>query len=446
MFFYIVYGVIMWLWMSLSMNQRINQGQTIELKQSLIQKFKKSAKALRWKVYPPENDVLVIATLIENFLWNLEDEDIKSILKSIFEENDIKKMMLDEAILLSMPKKANTDKFAYKYFFKNILEEQERLENKGEYIDNQEKIKPFHEDMFVQVIKNREEVEREVERLKNLMRTEWGQSLWLLEDLRTKNNVLNLVDEDMIKSTEIISHVSQFLLTKKVKKEWDEEKDLESDVLWFLRERVILDEITEFSSERLLKRFLTKLPSFSYRTEHTNCKDLRYRTMDVIWEFILISLGIISPEMFRLQKFSLEPEKIDDLIKNTDTTMEELEILFKYYNLRGINGKPIFYNRRFTKNQIPSKESDQLVRDFLLQMKEHREEIFIKFGYKEFEKNVILIKRDEDLGDEEKEEAIIEELNNRLSNENFMKEISRLLSNYRYKDIYQLINAPQKTK
>ena len=150
--------------------------------------------------------------------------------------------------------------------------------------------------------------------------------------------------------------------------------------------------------------------------------------------------------MFRLQKFSLEPEKIDDLIKNTDTTMEELEILFKYYNLRGINGKPIFYNRRFTKNQIPSKESDQLVRDFLLQMKEHREEIFIKFGYKEFEKNVILIKRDEDLGDEEKEEAIIEELNNRLSNENFMKEISRLLSNYRYKDIYQLINAPQKTK
>lgn len=431
--------------MSLSMSQSLWQRQSIELTQSLIQKLKKSVKELRWKVYPPENDVLVIDSLIEKFLWNLVDEDIKSIIKLLFDEITIKEMLLDEAVLLSMPKKENIDKFVYKYFFKNILEEQNSLEGEGKIITEEEKFKPFHERIFIQVLKNREEVQNEVERLKDLMRTQWGQNLWLLEEFRTKNNILNLVDEDMIQSAETFSYILQFLLTTKVKKEWSEKKESESGVLWFLRERVILEEITEFSSERLLKRFLTKLPSFSPRTEHTNCKDLNYRTMDVIWEFMLISLGIISPEMFRLQKFSLDPEKIDDLIKDTNTTIEELENLFTYYNLRWINWKPIFYNRRFTKNQIPSKESDQLVRDFLLKIKEHREEIFIKFGYNEFEKNVILIKRDDDLNDEEKEESILEELNSRIADEKFIKEMVKILSNYRYKDTYKLINSPKKT-
>ncbi|MEI8253615.1 MAG: hypothetical protein WCG25_07940 [bacterium] len=49
---------------------------------------------------------------------------------------------------------------------------------------------------------------------------------------------------------------------------------------------------------------------------------------------MLISLGIISPEMFKLQKFTLDPEKINDLLKATNSTIEELENLFKYYNLR----------------------------------------------------------------------------------------------------------------
>jgi len=261
-----------------------------------------------------------------------------------------------------------------------------------------------------------------------------------LDDFRKKNNVLNLVDEDMIQSAETFSYLLQFLLTTKIKKELWEEKNLKQDVLWFLRERVILDEITEFSSERLLKRFLTKLPSFSSRTEYNNCKDLKYRTINVIWEFMLISLGIINPEMFRLQKFSLDPQKIDDLIKDTDTTIQELEILFKYYDLRWINWEPIFYNRRFTKNQIPSKESDQLIRDFLLNIKEHKEEILTIFEYKEFEKKVIEIKRNSDLNDEEKEEAIVEELNNKIADEKFIKEMVKLLTNYRYKDVYKLIN------
>lgn len=428
--------------MNLTPSQSLHQRQSIQLKQSLVQKLRESIKEIRWRIYRPKDELAVIDSLIEKFLETLVDDNIKTMMTWVFKEDDIQQMMIDESLLLSMPKKQNIDSFIYKYVFKNILEEQNNIE--GISIPEDEKLKSFHERFFVQAITNKQELIHDIDATKKLMETKNSSSLVLLEDFRAKTTILNLVDDDMIQTIETFSSLLQFLLKTKLKKDWETKKELEWDVLWFLRERVILEEMTDFSSERLLKRFLTHLPSFSHRTESANSKDLKYRTMDVIWEFMLISLGIIDSEIFQLQQFSLDSEKINKLMKNTDTTMEELELLFKYYNLRWINWKPVFYNRWFTQNEIPSKESDLLIRDFLLKLKEYREEILVKFGYNELEKNIILIKRDKNLENEEKEELILDDLNERLASESFIKEMIKLISNYRYKDTYKLINPVKK--
>ncbi len=431
------------LWMRLSVRQNLWQSLSIELKHSLVQRFKDATKVLRWKAYKPEDEILIIDTLVDVFLWKIYDQEVKSMMKVIFDDNKIKQMMIEDCVLLSMPKKGNINNFIYKYIFSTILDEQNKLEKQGQMIDEEDKLKPFHEKIFIKAIEKRNELEQEIEQIRELIRTNWNQATWLLEDFWIKNNILNIVDENMVKLIETLSGLFEFLLNTKIKKEEENAKGNQDDVLWFLREKVILNEITTFSSERLLKRFLANLPSFSNRTELNNCKDLKHRTINVIWEFMLISLGIISPEMFKLQKFTIDPEKINDLLKETNSTIEELEHLFKYYNLRWVNWSPIFYNRWFTKNHVPSKEVDQLIKDFLLKINEHKEEILMKFGYKEFEKSIIESKRDKDLNHEEKEESIVKALNERIADEKFIQEMVKILSNYRYKQIYQLINPPK---
>ncbi|MEI6773629.1 MAG: hypothetical protein WCL18_02115 [bacterium] len=193
-----------------------------------------------------------------------------------------------------------------------------------------------------------------------------NQSPSLLEDFNSINNILNTIDENIVKRAGSVSHLMELILKK-------------SAVLGFLREKVILDQVTDFSSERLLRRFLKQLPSFLPNKEASNRRDLKNRTIDTIGEFMLISLGIISPSMFKLYKFSISEEQIDDLTKNTDTTREEIAHLFAYYNLRGIDGKPIFYNRRFTKKQVPSREADDMVKDFLANITTHSEQITTSF-------------------------------------------------------------------
>jgi len=199
-----------------------------------------------------------------------------------------------------------------------------------------------------------------------------------VREFKVKSKILETVD--ILKEfAENIVQAMQFLLTTKISQKENKEGDTETNVLNFLREKVILEEISDFSSERLLKRFLYRLPAFQKKNEDANCRDLEYRTMDIIGEFMLISLGIISSEMFKTNKFSIDPEKIDDLIRNTNNTRDELASLFSHYNLRGIQGEPIFYTRWFTQNQIPSQETDTLVKDFIKKLKDHREKIFENF-------------------------------------------------------------------
>jgi hypothetical protein len=260
-----------------------------------------------------------------------------------------------------------------------------------------------------------------------------------VKEFKVKSKILETVDA-LKEFAENIAQAMQFLLTTKITKEKHGNKNTEGNVLNFLREKVILESISDFSSERLLKRFLYRLPAFQKKNEDANCRDLEYRTMDIIGEFMLISLGIISPEMFKTNKFSIDPEKIDDLIRNTDSTRDELVSLFSHYNLRGIQGEPIFYTRWFTKNQVPSKETDTLVKDFIKKLKENREQIFDSFGYDEFESTIIEIKRNKNADNEEKCDGIVDELNKRLSKEEFMKTMTKILAEYKYKEIYKLIN------
>ena len=422
--------------LSLSCQQRLKEEQTIKLSQSLA--LKESMNWIRWNIYPLEDDVAVIGDLIKSFLLKIVDPNLKLMIEQVFDDKKIKEMMYNQSALLSIPKKTNIDHFVYRYLFQNILTIQEEIKKWGEFFDEEQMLRKRDEWNVIKAFTQREDLEKQLEMIRETIKD--TSSPWLLEDFNSINNILNTIDEEMVKQAGNISLLVQFLLTQKITKEENDNKNNEPNILGFLREKVILEQISDFSSERLLRRFLKQLPSFLPRKEASNCRELRNRTMETIGEFMLISLGIISPSMFKLYKFSISEEQIDDLTKNTDTTREEIANLFTYYNLRGIDGKPIFYNRRFTQNQLPSKEADGLVKDFLANIRTHSEKIATSFWYEAFENKVIEAKRDRDLDKEETDEIIIEELNNRLGNKEFIKNIiSQILANYKYKNTYQLI-------
>ncbi|MEI8253613.1 MAG: hypothetical protein WCG25_07930 [bacterium] len=109
--------------------------------------------------------------MVENFSSKISDQEVKSMMEVIFDDNKIKQMMLDEAILLSMPKKQNINNFIYKYIFSTILDEQNKLEKQGQMIDEEDKLKPYHEKIFIKAIENRDELEKEIEQIRELIRT-----------------------------------------------------------------------------------------------------------------------------------------------------------------------------------------------------------------------------------------------------------------------------------
>jgi hypothetical protein len=92
-------------------------------------------------------------------------------MKVIFDDNKIKQMMIEDCVLLSMPKKGNINNFIYKYIFSTILDEQNKLEKQGQMIDEEDKLKPFHEKIFIKAIEKRNELEQEIEQIRELIRT-----------------------------------------------------------------------------------------------------------------------------------------------------------------------------------------------------------------------------------------------------------------------------------
>jgi len=293
--------------------------------------------------------------------------------------------MSEQAALLSFPKEENLNNFVYKYIFQMILTLQGNTT--GTFTDDKEMFGKGDERDFIKACKDRQRLIDEIDRLQTFVKMGGGSAA--VREFKIKNKILIVMDEHMQQFAQNLLHALKFLLTTKITKEENKEQDDESNVLEFLREKVILEQVSEYSSERLLKRFLANFPTFMPKKEISDCRHLQEKVLNLIGEHTLISLGIISPEIFRLNRMSITPEKIYDLIQNTDNTKEELIKIFKQYELRGIKGESIFYNRRFTKNQIPSRESDGVIRDFLQNMKSHRDQIMKGFGYKEFEQNII---------------------------------------------------------
>jgi len=340
--------------------------------------------------------------------------------------------MYENSVLLSMPKKENLDLFVYKYLFQNLLDIEA---NEQTFKDKWDRIGKWDEKNFIKAFNDRTALEKEMGIEKLLLKSD----PWILRDFSIKNKILNVVNEELMNYACNLSEILKILLTIKTTKEENWERKQEDGLLEFLREKVILEQINDFFSERFLRRFLAKLKWLQKSRISINHETFKHAMMNTIWEFILISLGIISPEMFKLYRFKIDEEKIADLIKNTNCTKDELVELFKYYDLRWVHGEPIFYNRRFTKNQIPSKNTDNLVRDFLMKMREHEETIFESFWYEEFVSKIISTKKNKELDWEEKTDMIIGELTQRLWNENFTKEVLNILVKYKYKNIFSFI-------
>ena len=130
------------------------------------------------------------------------------------------------------------------------------------------------------------------------------------------------------------------------------------------------------ASDRVLRRFTSSV----IRRKPTYIRkegDYDLAFVNTIGEFILISMGVISEEIFTLRRYEItekQRRKNEDL--RLKGQMQKLGL--KTYGT-------VFFNRFHTLNEKPSPETDQLVREFITQtVRSHQEEIITQSEFYEF--------------------------------------------------------------
>lgn len=129
-------------------------------------------------------------------------------------------------------------------------------------------------------------------------------------------------------------------------------------LLAFLRDYVILQRMSLQMSQRLIERYAA-----NYRGRRRVRDTDRLATLNTIGEFVLLSMGIITPEMFRLQSAEIDSDLESVAAEVSGESVEDIRALLVKYNLQTSGG--IFWNRWAVKGHKSTALTDELVRQFI---------------------------------------------------------------------------------
>ncbi|MEK7641742.1 MAG: hypothetical protein AAB365_01990 [Patescibacteria group bacterium] len=206
--------------------------------------------------------------------------------------------------------------------------------------------------LFGQAYRDREGLKNELvveqERLKNIARKRSVSFLSVNE----MSDALAIV-EAVTPAIESIQYGLLYLLAQKD----DSGRPILRD---FCLDSVVLKQLDFLLSERLYRRFVKRFQRARYQS---SAADFEEAFMNTIGDYTLISMGIISPDVFEVQSGELPSdlfETTDVELANTGFTMKSLAA---YYGLR--TEGTFFWNRYQTMNVRPCRVTDELIRRFI---------------------------------------------------------------------------------
>lgn len=221
---------------------------------------------------------------------------------------------------------------------------------------------PLDEGLFKQAVLRPEELQKEIGRLNEAILSSQGNrepsaadaTYNLTRERQKQVDALDIADAYTQRIQEILKIVSGVLLVKP-------KKNQRNVLIDFLYDTHVLSKLDFYVSERLIKRFCTRFENIKSTSTITDAD--KKAASNIAAEFVLVSLGIINPEIFYLQKGEISSEETAVFKGFCHELNIDPNTLAKHYQIQ--TSGTFFWNRYFVQGMKPSKITEQKIRNFI---------------------------------------------------------------------------------
>lgn len=334
----------------------------------------------------------------------IQSENIRLALTSLFDDVVLKKELLDNSETLITAGDEHIRSVVIEYFYKAHLNQ----------ID-------FDKSLFVKALKDREVFSREIEALQQS-----GNSTSTLE-------LYKRVFDFTGQFYGVIANIAQAIKLVLIQKPVDQQTLVE-----FLKNYSVYKLFVPRASERILKRFATSFKNEKRfgPSEVDRISNSKVAFLNTIMEFVLVSTGILSSDLFKLKKTDLSAVRYDETKKALSEVAIDLDKILKDYSLHGKG--VFFYNRWDVQGKKQTDETDEWVRNFMRRViARDSDEFFKMFNYEDSYRRLQEIWDNKELKKAEREFKLKKLIAEIFQNEGFLKIIIKFIKEKWYKDIFE---------
>jgi hypothetical protein len=346
----ICYDLNMKLEMSQSLSQVHSQRMELrpELRLAMDQKLVQLMDTLE-DVFPNgTKKEEILRVLLNKALESIKNEDLRNSLTGLIAGDQFTDLILKNLENLSSENPETVEDLALQYVY-DMHSGRFEIKNKEGKIEST--ISDVNAVLFKKSYKDPEAINEEIE-IEEAALEKVQEKSGLIGEISRYRQALNLV-ELMRQELSTVIDLVKFILNQKF-------GEKNENVLDFVNETALLGKFKLFESERLVKRFINRCDDVGVTHFPERHKEALLNT---IGEFVLISFGVISPNVFVLKQGNIDDEMADSLKKFTEESGLDYDKLIKRFNLTKRGG--YFYQRWATLGEKPSAITDQNVRDFI---------------------------------------------------------------------------------
>jgi len=393
------------------MSQRMTLSQRYALLQSTVQQMTATISILRASCPNNFEECIpnVLGHIVELASRQLSDPQIASGLESLFATRSFQLALAHEAENLALANRPACRDFAL-YLVENSLEKDSASRVIVPKSANPSRNSKLNMDAtthakFREAFYNPAKMAQAVQEQKLLAQDRMGSGVGAVQDISEMQIALR-AQKLFGKHWLALESLMRFAFTLR-------EPSREGLLCGFLREHVVLSKLDYVLSLRIQKRFASR---FDDAGKNAQARHFQDAMINSIGEFVLVSLGIITPEIFHLQSFEFDEvaeafaqQSFDDCDEDNDELPEnvrgfEFSRWMKRYYLKS-EGR-IFWNRWAMAGRKPTRYTDQLVRDFIRQtVAKHADQLLETINFPEVFKRCKEINAEATESDDDDEDA-----------------------------------------
>ncbi len=334
------------------LDTKLEQKLSRELRLEQKMKLALGMSALRYDEEIGGAPEQTIEEVIDYLLEQIPNPDHVEPVKMLLSDPVLRRELIVSATSLANPTKKGVEAFTRSYLF-TAHHGTFRIENPEGDSQKDARIvtvpKFIFDSVFVDEAAARREVEVLLGQLRDRKNVDTRGTQQQLDEFQEALFLKPYLDEAMM----TISTGLQYALTVK-------DKAGMAPLAEFLQEYALLGIWDPLVSERLQKRFLA---SFIRVKEGTAPEQLHNAFLNSVSEYVLMSVGVIDPEIFTLKRTSISDEQANEVRSDCRKHGIDIDALTKKYTLQGRG--TIFWNRWHTLHTPPGNITDEKIREFI---------------------------------------------------------------------------------